>query len=178
MIFLRALAPVPSSKAFFAISLIALSENIRWILSLLNSLSYSLVIAFFGKVRIFSKSSKVSGSSLVITGRRPRISGIMPNFWSFLVSIKFWSFCVVFSNPTTLFFTLSSPSKLPAQINRTFDVSNFKYSWYGCLRPPWGGTLTIFPSMIFSNEFWTPSPIHLLLLMDFPLFLRVYQIHQ
>src|SRR5213592_1588257 len=32
------------------------------------------------------------------------------------------------------------------------------YSWCGCLRPPWGGTLHVLPSKIFKSACCTPSP--------------------
>ncbi|MNW60472.1 hypothetical protein D3C74_384620 [compost metagenome] len=52
----------------------------------------------------------------------------------------------------------SSPANAPATMNRTFVVSIWMNSWCGCLRPPWGGTEAVVPSMIFSRACWTPSP--------------------
>ena len=37
-------------------------------------------------------------------------------------------------------------------------VSIWMNSWCGCLRPPWGGTEAVVPSMIFSSACCTPSP--------------------
>src|SRR5438067_221642 len=34
----------------------------------------------------------------------------------------------------------STPAKAPPQMNRMFVVSIWMNSWWGCLRPPWGGT--------------------------------------
>ena len=39
-----------------------------------------------------------------------------------------------------------------------FGAPGAENSCWGCLRPPWGGTLAMVPSMIFSNACCTPSP--------------------
>ena len=52
----------------------------------------------------------------------------------------------------------SSPANAPATMNSTFVVSIWMNSWWGCLRPPCGGTLAVVPSRIFSNACCTPSP--------------------
>ena len=52
----------------------------------------------------------------------------------------------------------SSPANAPPQMNSTFVVSIWMNSWCGCLRPPWGGTLAVVPSRIFSSACCTPSP--------------------
>jgi hypothetical protein len=39
-------------------------------------------------------------------------------------------------------------------------VSIWMNSWWGCLRPPWGGTEAVVPSRILSRACWTPSPAH------------------
>ena len=39
-------------------------------------------------------------------------------------------------------------------------MSIVRNSWWGCLRPPCGGTLAVVPSRIFSSACWTPSPRH------------------
>ena len=36
---------------------------------------------------------------------------------------------------------LSMPSKAPPQMKRMLWVSTWMNSWWGCFRPPWGGTL-------------------------------------
>ena len=54
--------------------------------------------------------------------------------------------------------TLSSSANAPPQMNRMFVVSMVRNSWWGCLRPPWGGTEATVPSRIFSSACWTPSP--------------------
>ena len=40
----------------------------------------------------------------------------------------------------------------------TLVVSTWMNSWWGCLRPPWGGTLATVPSRILSSACCTPSP--------------------
>ena len=52
----------------------------------------------------------------------------------------------------------SRPQKAPPQMKRMFDVSICRNSCCGCLRPPFGGTLAIVPSMILSSACCTPSP--------------------
>jgi hypothetical protein len=52
----------------------------------------------------------------------------------------------------------SSPTNAPPQMKRMFDVLIWMYSWFGCLRPPCGGTLQVVPSRIFSSACCTPSP--------------------
>ena len=46
----------------------------------------------------------------------------------------------------------SSPANAPPQMNRMFAVSIVMNSWWGCLRPPWGGTLATVPSRIFKQR--------------------------
>ena len=43
-------------------------------------------------------------------------------------------------------------------MKRMFDVSIVRNSWWGCLRPPCGGTEAVVPSRIFRSACWTPSP--------------------
>ena len=58
-----------------------------------------------------------------------------------------------------LFFNMSSiPINVPEHMNNIFVVSTSIISAFGCLRPPCGGTLTIVPSISFSNACCTPSP--------------------
>jgi hypothetical protein len=54
--------------------------------------------------------------------------------------------------------TLSRPSKAPPQTNRILVVSTWTKSWFGCLRPPCGGTEAVVPSISFSKACCTPSP--------------------
>ena len=56
--------------------------------------------------------------------------------------------------------TLSRLANAPPQMNRMFVVSIVRNSWWGCLRPPCGGTEAVVPSRIFSSACWTPSPRH------------------
>ncbi len=43
-------------------------------------------------------------------------------------------------------------------IKRIFCVFTLMYSWFGCFRPPLGGTLATVPSTIFKRACCTPSP--------------------
>ena len=52
----------------------------------------------------------------------------------------------------------SMPAKAPPQMNRMLVVSIWMNSWWGCLRPPCGGTEAVVPSRIFSSACCTPSP--------------------
>ena len=45
----------------------------------------------------------------------------------------------------------SKPTKAPPQMKRMSLVSTRMYSCWGCLRPPWGGTLQTVPSRIFKQ---------------------------
>src|SRR2546430_8975841 len=46
----------------------------------------------------------------------------------------------------------SSPSKAPPQTNRMLVVSTWTKSWFGCLRPPCGGTEAMVPSTSFRDR--------------------------
>ncbi len=52
----------------------------------------------------------------------------------------------------------SRPSNAPPQTNRMLVVSTCTNSWFGCLRPPCGGTDAIVPSISLSSACCTPSP--------------------
>ena len=54
--------------------------------------------------------------------------------------------------------TWSRFANAPPQMNRMFVVSIVRNSWWGCLRPPCGGTEAEVPSRIFRSACWTPSP--------------------
>ena len=54
--------------------------------------------------------------------------------------------------------TFSRPANAPPQMNRMLVVSICRKSWFGCLRPPCGGTLAMVPSISFSSACCTPSP--------------------
>ena len=53
--------------------------------------------------------------------------------------------------PTRRAMMLSSPTKVPPQMNRMLVVSTWMYCCSGCLRPPCGGTLLTVPSSIFEQ---------------------------
>jgi len=127
---------------------------------------------FLGSVRIRTSAVRSSGSTTVITGRRPTNSGIRPNFIRSsgaircsraVVEASFLAFRAPKPNAprtsTRSAITFSMPSNVPPQMNRMFIVSIWMNSWCGCLRPPCGGTLASVPSMIFSSACCTPSPL-------------------
>ena len=60
--------------------------------------------------------------------------------------------------PMRLSMILSMPANAPPQMNRMLVVSIWMNSWWGCLRPPCGGTEAVVPSRIFSSACCTPSP--------------------
>ena len=106
-----------------------------------------------------------------MTGRRPTNSGIRP-----YLSRSSWMRCCSGFSPVSIASTRrrrspsaracrcawptisSSPSNAPPQMKRMLRVSIWMYSWCGCLRPLWGGTLATVPSMILSSACCTPSP--------------------
>jgi ATP-dependent Clp protease ATP-binding subunit ClpX len=49
-------------------------------------------------------------------------------------------------------------ASVPPQMNRMLVVSICRKSWFGCLRPPCGGTDAIVPSTSLSSACCTPSP--------------------
>ena len=53
--------------------------------------------------------------------------------------------------PIRFSITLSSSANEPPQMNRMLVVSTVRNSWWGCLRPPCGGTEAVVPSRIFSS---------------------------
>ena len=129
------------------------------------------VSAFFGSVRIVIRSSRLSWWIGATTGMRPMNSGISPYSMksSGSTSSKLWP--VSFSTaevtsapkptpwlPIRCSITLSRWAKEPPQMKRMFDVSIVRNSWWGCLRPPCGGTEAVVPSRIFSSACCTPSP--------------------
>ena len=60
--------------------------------------------------------------------------------------------------PMRLSMIRSRPANAPPQMNRMLVVSIWMNSWWGCLRPPWGGTDAVVPSRILSSACCTPSP--------------------
>src|SRR5659263_588635 len=60
--------------------------------------------------------------------------------------------------PTRVLMMSSRPENAPPTMNSTLVVSIWMKSWWGCLRPPWGGTEAVVPSRIFSSACCTPSP--------------------
>ena len=170
IILLKPRAPVRRSIALAAIAWSAAGSNSNSTLSMAKSFWYCFTNAFFGFVKISTKSSLLNGSNAAVIGRRPINSGISPNFCKssgIINCIKLsWLDKFLFEDPNPMIFAprrsftiVSIPSNAPPTINRIFVVSIWMSSWCGCLRPPWGGTDATVPSKIFSKACWTPSPL-------------------
>ena len=167
----RPRAPVPRSMALSAMAAMAPSVNSSSTPSSSKSFWYCLTSALRGSVRIWTSASWSSLFTLAISGRRPMNSGIRPNLvrssgrtcwsrssasrsaWPRTSAVKPRVFL-----PTRCSTMCSSPAKAPPTTNRMFVVSIWMNSWWGCLRPPCGGTEAVVPSMIFSSACCTPSP--------------------
>ena len=167
----RPRAPVFLEIASRAISRSASSWNSRFTPSISNMRLYCFTMAFFGCVRISTRSSSVSSFVEVMTGIRPMNSGIMPNLcrsWGITWAISSSEFSSTFLLSSALkpmpflpmrsATILSRPTKAPPQMKRMFFVLMWMSSCWGCLRPPWGGTLASVPSRIFRSACCTPSP--------------------
>ncbi len=111
-------------------------------------------MAFLGSVRICMRESSSSARRELMIGRRPTSSGMMPNFtrsWGTTSSSRFLSlisFLLTTLAPKPMAeeairfsMIFSMPSKAPPQMKRMLEVSIWMNSCWGCLRPPWGGTL-------------------------------------
>ena len=107
-----------------------------------------------------------------MTGSRPTNSGMRPNLsrssgisCSRMRSRLTLSICAsepkpIVLRPTRSSMIFSSPSNAPPQMNSTLVVSIWMKSWWGCLRPPWGGTLASVPSRIFEQALLDPLAGH------------------
>ena len=71
------------------------------------------------------------------------------------VFIELYPIACIFS---LLVITRSIPSKAPPAMNNICSVFTSINFWSGCLRPPFGGTLTTVPSNSFKRACCTPSP--------------------
>ena len=165
-------APVLRSMAFLATARNASSRNISSTPSISKSLRYCFVSAFFGSIRICTRASSSSSSSVATTGKRPTNSGINPKrirssgSTSSSNSPMLCSCSLVLTSATKpmptfderLRMIFSRPANAPPQINRMLLVSTCRNSCCGCLRPPCGGTEAIVPSISFSSACCTPSP--------------------
>src|SRR5215217_314486 len=150
---LRPRAPVPRSSASSAMAPRASSVKFRSTLSYRKNCLYCLTRAFFGSVRMRTRSASSRLRRVEITGRRPTNSGMSPYFrrssGNANCSMESSS-CLSresMSLPKPMLFLpmrwrmiSSSPPNAPPQMNRTFLVSIWRKSWCGCLRPPCGGT--------------------------------------
>ena len=136
-----------------------------------KSFWYCLTSALRGSVRIWTSASWSSLVTLAISGSRPMNSGIRPNLVrssgrtcasrssaSRSASPRTSAVKPSVFLPTRCSMMCSSPAKAPPTTKRMLVVSIWMNSWWGCLRPPCGGTEAVVPSMIFSSACWTPSP--------------------
>ena len=186
---LRPLAPVFWLIAMLAISSIASSVKVKSTSSILKEAWNCFVMAFFGCVRMETRSSFVSSFKATVIGIRPISSGIRPNFTRSSGQAWFSRVmrCSSVIEPTfepnpiacsavRCSIIFSSPTKAPPKINRMFVVSISIISWFGCFLPPWGGTLAFVPSIILSKACWTPSPETSRVIEVFSLFLEILSI--
>ena len=154
------LSTIYSRASSVNVSLILSNSKIRW---------YCFINAFFGSFNILSNASLSSSLVCVMTGKRPMISGINPNFFKSIgLSFFIESSSVVFILTSILYpmtcllhlalTILSNPTNAPPHMNNIFFVLIFTRGVSGCLRPPLGGIDTIDPSRSFNNACCTPSP--------------------
>ena len=129
-------APVFCRIASFAISSIASSVNCKSRSSIAKDAWNCFVIAFFGSVRMFTRSSFVSSLRATFIGIRPISSGMIPNLTrSSDVQSERSSLCSSGESCPTLepnpiecsavlcSMILSSPTKAPPRMKRMFVVS-------------------------------------------------------
>ena len=157
-------APVPRFIASRATAATASSVNLSRTFSRSKYFWYCFTMAFFGSLRIRTRAGSSRSWSVATTGRRPTNSGMSPYLrrssgWAIasrspmrrssrlLISAP-KPIAVLPTRPSTM---RSSPTKAPPQRNSTLVVSTWMNSWWGCLRPPWGGTLATVPSRILSS---------------------------
>src|SRR5918996_2977233 len=167
----RPRAPVPRLSASRTMAATASSVNLRRTFSRSKYFWYCLMIAFFGSLRMRTSAGSSRSCKVATTGSRPTNSGMRP----YLRRSSGWiiasrsptrrSSRLLISapkpmpeRPTRDSMILSSPTNAPPQMNSTLEVSTWMNSWWGCLRPPCGGTLAMVPSRIFKSACWTPSP--------------------
>ena len=129
------------------------------------SFAYCLTMAFLGSVRIISSSSSDNASRVLTTGRPAdefrnqseteqifrfdRVDGF-PRDGLGVAKIAGMKSHVF--PPSRRWTILSKPTKAPPQMKRIFSVFTWMYSWWGCLRPPCGGTLQTVPSKNFQQR--------------------------
>ena len=164
-------APVPRERAWSAMATRASSVTSSSMSSNSNRRWYCFTRAFRGSTRILTSASASSWETEPTTGRRPTNSGIRPNLMRSSGRTSANSAPRSFSPgdrtsapkptpvpPWRLSISCSRPANAPPQMNKMFVVSIWRNSWWGCLRPPWGGTAADVPSRIFSRACCTPSP--------------------
>ncbi len=166
----RPRAPVPRNSACSATASRASGVNSSSTLSSAKTRSYCFVSAFFGSIRICTSASLNSGATALTTGRRPMNSGMRPNLmrssgstWRRISPSSRSLRCTSARKPMPRLpmrpsISLSNPAKAPPQMKRMFVVSIWMNSWWGCLRPPCGGTEAVVPSRILRRACCTPSP--------------------
>ena len=129
------LAPVPLLIANSAIFFNASFSNSNSTPSIESNSLYCFTIAFFGSVKIRTKSSSNNGLSVTRIGNLPISSGIKPYFTRSYCSTcdksapSFFLSEIFAENPIELycsFFPIifSIPSNAPPQINKIFEVSS------------------------------------------------------
>ena len=136
-----------------------------------KSFWYCFTSAFFGWVRMVTRSSSLRSVSVAMTGRRPTNSGISPkrvrSCGSTLASSSprlTSSFCSILAPKPSPFtpmrrrMTCSRPQKAPPTMKRMLEVSTWMYSCWLYFLPPRGVTLARVPSTILSSACCTPSP--------------------
>jgi hypothetical protein len=167
----RPRAPALFFMAARAMATSAPSVNLRVTPSISSSFLYCFTSALRGRVRMSTSAGWSSSSRLVMTGRRPTNSGIIPNLSRSSGSTMASSSPTFFSvfdftsvpkprlrPPERRSMICSSPQNAPPQMNRMLVVSTCRNSCCGCFRPPFGGTFATVPSMILSSACCTPSP--------------------
>ena len=164
-------APVSRARPFSATAVSESSENTSSMPSKEKKRWNCFTSALRGSTRIETRSSRVSWCTADITGRRPMNSGISPYSIRSSGQAVLEHFARVALGlgldrrreahpfvPDPRSITLSRLANAPPQMNRTLVVSIVRNSWWGCLRPPCGGTEAWVPSRIFSSACCTPSP--------------------
>ena len=167
----RPLAPAFLETALWAIAVKALSVILSLTFSNSKSFLYCFTKAFFGSLSILTSVSSLSSSKVATTGRRPKNSGINPNFirssgcnrLNNSPTFFFFWLTTLAPNPITFepirrWIMFSRPVNVPPQIKSILEVSTLTKSCWGCFLPPFGGTLAVVPSIILSKACCTPSP--------------------
>ena len=173
-------APVCFSNAIFAIAWSAPSSNSSFTSSSASNFWYCFKIAFFGSFKIWTSISSDRPSSVKIIGRRPKNSGIIPNFFKSstvtlfksLLSLSYLSFKSAMNPIEACLFKRSlimdsRSGNAPPQINKIFLVSTVASGTIAFLLLAPTGTSTSLPSKSFNIPCCTASPLTSLWLVFF-----------